>query len=223
MSRVAGGTAVTKCFPYVGSLNLRTKTIIQRPAFCIRLKTQTTQSAASGERREMLFVPPKVVGLVLDLSPRQYQNKKLIDLVKKQLIEFVGLMTEEDAFYLFRPDAIEPAEGKGKQTAVLANYETDGYSFDLIYALKQTLFVTAAYPGNRTMVLISDRLNGSIADRAIMKVSMLNEKDDMECRLIIVSLCDKWEFGERFKSIELDGPEELASVLTDKILKEPNE
>jgi hypothetical protein len=93
----------------------------------------------------------------------------------------------------------------------------------LIYALKQTLFVTAAYPGNRTMVLISDRLNGSIADRAIMKVSMLNEKDDMECRLIIVSLCDKWEFGERFKSIELDGPEELASVLTDKILKEPNE
>jgi hypothetical protein len=48
-------------------------------------KRQTTPSAVNGERKEMLFVPPKVIGLVLDLSPRQHQGKKLIDLVKKQL------------------------------------------------------------------------------------------------------------------------------------------
>jgi hypothetical protein len=143
--------------------------------------------------------------------------------VKKQAIDFIGRLTEEDAFYLYQPDAIEVMEGKGKQTAVLANYETDGYWFDLNFALKQALYVVAARPGERTLVMISDRLNEGGADRAIKKVSMLNEKDDMECRLVVVSLCETWEFGERYGSIEMEGPEKLADVLADKILKEVHE
>jgi hypothetical protein len=104
----------------------------------------------------------KIIGFVLDISNRHTDSgKRLIDLVKKQIISFIKTLDDEDVIYLFHPDVLEVVEGQGQATAVIANHETDGYKFDLSFALKQTLYVLANQKGERHLFFLSDRLDES--------------------------------------------------------------
>jgi hypothetical protein len=107
-------------------------------------------------------------------------------IIKKQLLDVTKRFTEEDSFYLYHPNAVDISEGRGRQTAVLGNYESDGYFFDLHFALKQTLYVAAQSDGG-TVCLVTDRFRKeSVA--ALKKIIMLNAKDDLGCRILAVSV-----------------------------------
>ena len=129
-----------------------------------------------------------VVGIVLDISQRHSSNgSKNIDNVKSSLVDFLRKnFDDDDIMYLYHPDIIEPSNRVGAQVATISNYRTDGWKFDLGYALKQTLFIISAESyESKSLLLITDRLD----DPAILKkISSLNKKDMLGCNLICVDV-----------------------------------
>lgn len=127
---------------------------------------------------------------MLDLSLGRTPDgkKRVIDVVLKQLIEFVReTMEEEDLLYVYEPESLGVHETRGNQISAIANFETDGYKIDLPYALKQTLYIIAAEDAKRSICLITDRTSPEQVS-AIKKASKLNDKDDWDCRFLVIGI-----------------------------------
>jgi len=107
----------------------------------------------------------KSIAIVLDISVRPSpKGKRVLDLVKKDLIEFVRTFDCEDLFYLYHPEVTEVLDNRGDQISAIGNYDTDGYSLqDMLYAFKQTYYVLSALDegAKRTFCYITDRFNKS--------------------------------------------------------------
>lgn len=130
----------------------------------------------------------EVIGVVFDLGHQHGSNGlKNIDNVKKHLIDFVRRnLDEDDMFYVYKPDIIEPTNRIGANVASISNYRTDGWKFDVRLALQQTLYIVASEPCERkTVVLITDRLSDADVLKSINK---LNQKDDLRCNLICIDI-----------------------------------
>lgn len=142
----------------------------------------------------MLFRQPNTVSLLLDLSLQRFGNKRLLDIVKKSLIEFVRNFGDDDVFYLYLPDAVDTQLNRGQRVAAIANYETDGLRFDLISALKQTLYIAAAGDpdGQRTMVMLTDRLNEA-GITALSRVVMINERDSFDLNVVVIGIGSNYD------------------------------
>lgn len=170
----------------------------------------------------MLFEQPKTIGFLIDLSLRQYQGRRLLDLTKKALIEVALGLAEDDVFYLYHPEAIDRQFTEGTRVGVLGNYDTDGAKFDLMMAMKQTLFIVASGDpdGERSLCLFTDRLN---QDRiaALKRAIRINEKEGYEVRLIVVGIGDNYDrelvaetCGDKAIFIHVDAPADISSSLT---------
>lgn len=169
----------------------------------------------------MLLGPSKLLGVVFDISLRHSGSHRVIDQVKKSLIQFVSTFDEEDGFYLFHPELSEPFYNRGEHICMIANYETDGFKFDLGYALKQTLYVVGAQDPDmkKSLCLITDRLTAKDTFQ-INHLATLNEKDDLGCQIIVIGIGGKYNKENLFEScqgkvfcIHTDDPLQVNSIL----------
>ncbi len=134
----------------------------------------------------------KAVGIVLDISLRHDVDKKrIIDEVKQSLIALVMTYFEDDVdtLYLYHPDVIDPVDKHGLQCYVINSYTTDGWSFNLTTALKQTLYTLALqdFDIRKYVLLITDRINNV---QPIRTIENLNKKDMIDANIIIVGIGD---------------------------------
>lgn len=130
----------------------------------------------------------EAIGIVFDISLRHGSNKKRnLDNVKAGLIEFFRRnLEEDDIMYLYHPDIIDVEDHVGAHVGAVANYTTDGWKFELNFALQQTLFIVAAVPcETKTVILITDRLSET---KPLKRVSSFNTKDGLGCRIICVDI-----------------------------------
>ena len=136
----------------------------------------------------------RVLGLVFDISLRHCGGKRILDIAKESVREYLRSNWEDDdIFYMYHPLVTEPTYKRGESVSVVSNYETDGWKFDLSYALKQTLYVISNEDESfeKNLLLISDRLD---SDRAIKSVINVQKTDFVfDCNLKCLGLtsnCD---------------------------------
>ena len=131
---------------------------------------------------------PFVVGIALDISLRHDKNdRRIIDVVKEQLVEYVRTFDYVDLFYLYHENVVDVVEGLGKRIHSVASYQSDGFEFDLNYAMKQTLYVVGSEDDDKRIHLITDRFSDKSL-KTIRKVAMLNEKDGLDCKIYVTAI-----------------------------------
>jgi hypothetical protein len=135
------------------------------------------------------------VGLVLQLSSREHEGRRIVDEVCNDLVRFVCSTEDQDGFYLYHPQCLDIAYSRGVKTAALGNYETDGFKFDLGFAMKQTLYVTANSfdPDVHKIVLLVTDSFLSTDLPSVKKVVVLNEKEDLGCKVLVIGVGDKYD------------------------------
>lgn len=124
-----------------------------------------------------MFRKSRSIGVLLDVAPFEVNGKRAVDLVKKQLVEFVRTFDEEDVFYLYNPAEVDVLDNRGEQIHAIGNYDTDGYKLqDLQLALKQTYYVLANQDedSNRTLCYITNRF-GKKDSSALKKVCRIGQ------------------------------------------------
>lgn len=168
----------------------------------------------------------KIVGVVIDVSLRHDdKGKRILDSVKKSLIELVLNYLEDDVdqLYLFHPDLVESLSNHGDQLSAISNYETDGWDTDLVYATKKTLYVLANHGLHckKYLFYITDKLKSNFH---LEKLLHLNNKDLIDAHIILVGISNFYDqqlcqslSDERFEYFHIDHPSELVS----KVFKEP--
>jgi len=160
----------------------------------------------------------KVLGLVLDVTLEHYQNRRTLDYVKDQVIHYIREeFFADDMFYLYHPQIIEMLLSRGEQVGAVGNYDTDGWKFDLEFALKQTLYVIGAEDADspKLLCVISNRQHARDG-WLYKKILKLNEKDDYGCNVLHIALgvADRVEIDDpHFKSVKLDNPELIADTI----------
>lgn len=169
--------------------------------------------------------PDKAVGIIIDVSLRHdTKGNRLIDCVKESLIELVTNSFENniDVLYLYHPDVVDPVDKHGEQRAIINNYQSDGWAFNIDLALRQTLYAIALqdFDMKRYLVLITDRINNIQPLETILK---LNNKDRVDARVIVIGIGDFYaetnllslRNDPAFLHIHLDHPSEI-SIRLDK-------
>jgi hypothetical protein len=156
----------------------------------------------------------QVIGVVLDVSLRHDPGgKRIIDVVKQQMAKYLlRIVDGEDLFYLYdpaRPDAVTPVEHIGKITSSIGNYETDGWVFNIGFALKQTYYVVVAEDEDldKRLIVVTDRLQ---AVDQIEKIVRLRQRDQTNCRLIVAGI------GPRYDKAALEGIDGLTFIHMDQ-------
>lgn len=153
----------------------------------------------------------EVIGVVLDLSCCHSSNKKRnVDNVKEALIDFFrSNMENQDVMYFYHPEITTTVNRVGAQVSAVANYDTEGWKFNLHMALKQTLFIVASEPyESKTLLLITDRLSDL---KTIKRIAMINQKDMLDCNIVCVDIgnhlpdCDFAKIAHVADSSELTG------------------
>jgi hypothetical protein len=136
----------------------------------------------------------KNIGLVLHLSSREHEGRRVVDEVRKSLVRFVCKTESEDGFYLYHPQLLDAVYSQGEKTAALGNFETDGFKFDLGFALKQTLYVAARGDDytDKVLILVTDSFLPSDL-LSVKKVVVLNEKESLECKVLVVGVGNKYD------------------------------
>lgn len=162
----------------------------------------------------------KIIGLVLDVSLRHSGEDRLIDTVKKKMVQFIREdLDGEDILYLYHPEVMEPTIYPGAQVASISNYETDGWEIDLELALKQSLFVIEAEDEGcpKYLVLITDRATNS---RPLKKVCSINKRDDIGSKILVIGIGDRYRpsvvDGLDLTYRHLDSPQDLSNVLKEE-------
>ena len=157
----------------------------------------------------------RAIGIVLDLTLRHTKNDiRVVDVVKKSLINFVRGFDYDDILYLYDEMKIAAEYRRGRQVHAVASYSTNGLEFDLYYALKQTLYVLQAEDQDffKVMYIINDRVrNPSIFN----KIVALNQKEQSEINFVL--LTSQPMTIEGMKVMQFTEPVEL-----DQFLKEEN-
>lgn len=169
---------------------------------------------------EFSTIDGRVLGLVLDMSLRFGVNgERILDTVKKQLIDYLREdMVGEDLFYLFHPDILEPVETVGAMVGIVSNYETDGWLYDVSYALMQTFLVVASEDEDyeRALLFITDRIQDESPVRRLLK---MEERSQSDCKFIFVGIGSQYK-QKVFDDIpfyHLDDPSNLASTLIGEV------
>lgn len=133
--------------------------------------------------------PTKIIGLVLDLSLRHdIAGERMFDVVKREMGKYLLRVVDgEDLFYLYNTESLQPVQRIGEITAALANYETDGWAFDVTFALKQSLFVLLAEDEDiaKQLIIVTNRLQDA---SAVEKVLRLQRRDQSECQIVVVGI-----------------------------------
>lgn len=159
-----------------------------------------------------MFENPKVLGIVLDISLRHIKENRLLDIVKKQLIDFVQVYDNgENLLYLYNPNLVEALTNRGMFISAIGNYETDGVQFNLTDPLKQTLFIIASHQGDKKLVLITDRIQSNNF-YSLSKIEMINKNQNFDIDFEIIGIGDGFDPDLKWTKKILD-PSVLSQTL----------
>lgn len=140
-----------------------------------------------------MFRKSRSIAVLLDVAPFAFNGKRSVDIVKKQLIQFVRRFDEEDLFYLYNPGDSSPLDNLGDRVGVIGNYDTDGYKIqDLTSAMKQTYYILAAQDedSHRTICYITNRFS----DKEVSSLKKMLNLDrslghfDEPCNILILGI-----------------------------------
>lgn len=161
----------------------------------------------------------RIVGVVLDVSLRHHEGKRVLDSLKTGLVGIAqDIMQGDDLFYLYHPQIVEPVDDIGVAVGAIGNYQTDGWLMDLRHALQQTFYVMAAEDADleKAFLYITDRAQNN---RDLKKLLSLEERDKTDCRFILVGVGQYYrkEAMEELESsgvsyFHIDDPRDLKSV-----------
>lgn len=103
------------------------------------------------------------------------------------------LVDGQDGFYLYHPEVTESVISHGEAVGAISNYETDGWQFNLSYALLQTLYVLDAdsLTNRKYLVLVTDRLTDV---KPLVELLRTNERDDIRCEVYVILIGDRCRF-----------------------------
>ncbi len=134
---------------------------------------------------------PITIGIVFDFSLRHFRGKRLIDLVKKEIIQVMRGFADDDFGYFYQNDKIE-CEPRSKFIAAISAYEP--YNIDLELAMKQTMYIVAGddSDNDRFIIYLSDRYSKS-GEFALRKIIQLNNKDNLGCGLVFCGVGDQYD------------------------------
>lgn len=146
-----------------------------------------------------MFQKSKSIAVLLDIAPFLFKGKRSVDIVKKQLIQFVKKLDEEDLFYLYNPGDLYPLDNLGDRVGVIGNYDTDGYSMsDLTTGIKQTYYILAQQDedSQRTICYITNRFSNkeTISLKKLLNLSRTLGDLIEPCNILIFAIgenCDK--------------------------------
>lgn len=147
----------------------------------------------------------KCVGLIFDVSIRHDINgKRIIDILKKQTIDIIRelLIDGEDYFYLYHPEIQESVLSHAESVCAIGNYNTDGWEFNVNYALRHTLYVLMSddMTFKKYLILITDRLCDK---NAIEKAIFLDKKENIDCHFFVVGIGEFFQKNLFEKTIDL--------------------
>jgi len=126
----------------------------------------------------------------MDVSLRHAADgRRVLDHAKQGLIEYLrDTFDDDDIFYLFHPEIVETMTRIGQQVGAVSNFETDGWKFNINYALQQTLYVLDAENEGfqKYLVLITDRFDPG----PIHRLAKIQEREMIDCKLVVLSIGD---------------------------------
>ena len=159
----------------------------------------------------------KAIGLVLDISLRHLEGQRIVDVVKRQMTEWMRKNFEEseDCFYLYHPQSVEPTRRRGESIAQVANYVTEGWLQNLRTALIQTFWVLVAQDpdAQKHLLFITDRVQDEAPFR---KLFLLEQREKTEMQFVLLGI------GQYYQRHVLDGFTDLPQVKVAH-LKSPSE
>lgn len=166
----------------------------------------------------------KSIGLILDLSIRQMNGRRIVDVVKKQISQWIRQTLEdsEDYFYLYHPEITVPTISRGESLACVNNFNTEGWLFDLVTAVAQTFCVVHDQDADahKAFLLISDRMQNS---NSLRTLKAMQAKYQTDCRFLLCGIGKQYNKSvlNEYASVpnvvvkHLVGPEDLASGLSE--------
>ena len=129
----------------------------------------------------------RAIGVILDLTLRHTKDDiRVVDVIKKCLINFVRGFDDDDILYLYDEMKITSEHKRGRQVHAVASYTTDGFEFDLYYALKQTLYVLQAEDQDfdKVIYIINDRVRNP---SYFNKIVALNIREGSEVEFVLIT------------------------------------
>ena len=165
----------------------------------------------------------RVLGLILDVSlAHTSEGTRVLDVLKKQLIDFTReTMDGEDLFYLYHPLLVDPVYDIGQIVSTIGNYETDGWPFDLRYALKLTYYVVLNQDedAQKMIMLVTDRARDQVA---IEKLLFIEEREQCGCQFIFVGVGNNYRKSlfdldhEQVRHFHLECPSDFNTLLLER-------
>ncbi len=164
----------------------------------------------------------RILGIVLDVSLRHHEGRRILDSVKECLVNFVReTLQAEDIFYLYHPEIIETVEDVGVIVSAIGNYETDGWLIDLRHALEQTSYVMAAEDEDyeRIFLYVTDRVQ---KNNDLKRILSFEKRDQTGCGFLFIGIGNQYnrdilslleEENECVTYSHLDDPRDLYSIL----------
>lgn len=164
----------------------------------------------------------RILGVVLDISLRHYEGRRILDSVKECLVNFTKeTLQAEDIFYLYHPEIIETVEDVGNIVSAIGNYETDGWLVDLRHALEQTSYVMSAEDEDyeRIFLYITDRVQ---KNNDLKRILSFEKRDQTGCDFLFIGIGNQYnrevlsvldDESECVTYSHLDDPQDLYSIL----------
>ena len=135
----------------------------------------------------------------------------------------------EDSLYLYNPQSTESVVFQGEQVFAIGNHNSDGWKFNLNFALRQTLYVLMAedQTNRKYVILITDRIDNSFN---IEKYIKINYKEMIYSNFIIIcvgenfdkKVLEKFNEHSEITYLHINQPDELEPCLLNNIKEKKN-
>lgn len=168
---------------------------------------------------EFLMGHGNFLGVTLDISLSHFNGKRILDVVKEQLIKFVrNTIDGEDLFFIYDSEELDPVYDIGKIVSEIGNYYTDGCVYDLRQSFKFMYYLMLVQDDDmkKTLLFITDR----ITDRfAVNKIISLEDREESLCDIVFVGIGDNYDKSiletkcNNIKHIHINDPGDLFDVL----------
>lgn len=131
------------------------------------------------------------LSIVLDVSSKNYKGKKSIDIVKKQIIDYLRSIDDENLIYIYDEKNESMTNNKGEQVGMIANYEPSERinlfkglkkSYDLLSKQDQNL--------NRILLYITNRFTDKdkVALKKALRFNLSKSFYEETCQLLVIGL-----------------------------------
>lgn len=154
---------------------------------------------------------PKSIGIIFDISLNHYNGSRIIDLIKKDLIDFAVKLGLNSGIYVSHPDWHDVPRNQGESVFYISSYK-EPISFNLGNALEQASDLINVQEGDKYIFFITDRYSNKINNQ-VKKTLDFYECSD--CRFIFIGIGDNYD-KESFFNYHMDTPS-IINILNKEI------